>query len=174
MTPPPGIRESWLSLIPTVSKLPSTRYGPVHPFTGKPGLILLKAPLWIKFYIGTDNTPWTEVGRTERESLWPLYFPDYKLYGKSAAVKPDSELKISLAEEVNPRYINFSTVELIKADDGQRIKSDFNVVNKKDVVVKPAARLSPGEYWLVLHDNIRLNSGQSIGQGMVARFNIVE
>nr|WP_054693770.1 S41 family peptidase [Syntrophomonas palmitatica] len=133
---------------------------------------IIKGAAGNKFYAGTDNTAWTEISQEERESLWPLFYPDYKTNGPIVTVKPDSELKISLADDVNPRYINFSTVELIKADSGQRVKAGFTVVNKKDIAVKPAAKLTPGEYWLVLHDTIRFSSGQNIGQGIVAKYDV--
>jgi len=119
-------------------------------------------------YIGNDTLGWSEISQEEYQSLWPLYYPGYKYYGDLTPVQADGEIKVSLAEELDPRYINFSTVELVKADSGERVKIAASLTGAKDILVKPAAKLGSGEYWLVLHDNIRLRSGDRIDQGQVA------
>ena len=121
-------------------------------------------PLWHGSPAG-----WTAVTAPELAERWPLYYPGYKQLGDIQSVSLDKKFTVHFRGTIDWQTVNGQSVELIDADNGQRVELEFHPLGNSDLQLVPRTSLQPGTtYWLVVNSSVLDIRAAGLEQGAIA------
>lgn len=117
----------------------------------------------------SESGNWNAVSAEQLAEKWPLYYPGYKDLADLSEVPLDKKFTVHFAENIDWKTVTPESLEVIEAQSGKRIETQFVPVDGSDLQVAPVTNLQPGEdYWIVIHPSICDSNGAHLQTGALA------
>ncbi len=117
---------------------------------------------------GTQAGEFKSINSQELSDRRSLYYPDYKLGNQLTDLPVDKKFTIHFPRSINLAAVNPASIELIAAENGERVPLTLQQLSNTELQAVPQKSLMPGaSYWLVIHPGIQYTDNYSLTTGVV-------